>query len=271
MQKHSSTNSFTNNKKTESSLVAPTSEQSSSSKAISKNHLTGMLKPQAHESTPPPSTHRTSSHGENRKHHEHANNSKVDSNKVKDPKAYQKMQEHLRMEHKRKTLTPEQFEEYKKRKEREKQLFYQRRKLEMHQKEKPSNVASNITNKEQSQNLQGQKLNNPQYKGSPAKRQKIESDARNHYNTESKPIASDLSRKTNHDRLQSGFPTKHRPGISSSGSESEPHGNKPNKNKQFSQSKSKVNDNHHSTKSPTPSRNSFNNLPPPPPVATKYS
>jgi len=268
MQKNSSTTA-TNNNKTESSSSAATNEQSSSAKAISKNHLTGMLKPQSHESTPPPSSHRSSSHGDNRKHQEHGHNAKVDSNKVKDPKAYQKMQEQMRMEHKKKTLTPEQFEEYKRRKEREKQLYYQRKKLEVQQKDKTSNGASNISNKEQLQKLQGQKVN-PQYKGSPAKRQKIENDARNHNSTNSKPISTDPSRKTNHDRLQSGFPTKHRPGLSSSGSESEPHGNKLNKNKQFSQSKTKASDNHHSTQPPATSRNSFN-LPPPPPVATKYS
>jgi len=39
------------------------------------------------------------------------------------------------------------------------------------QKDKTSNGASNISNKEQLQKLQGQKVN-PQYKGSPAKRQK---------------------------------------------------------------------------------------------------
>ena len=102
MQKHSSTNTATNNNKTESLSSAATNEQSSSAKAISKNHLTGMLKPQSHESTPPPSSHRSSSYGDNRKHQEHAHNAKVDSNKVKDPKAYQKMQEQMRMEHKKK-------------------------------------------------------------------------------------------------------------------------------------------------------------------------
>ena len=231
-----------------------------------------MLKPQSHESTPPPSSHR-SSHGENRKHQEHSNNPNI---KVKDPKAILKMQEQLRMEHKKKTLTPEQFEEYKRRKEREKQLYYQRKKLELQQKDKPSNGTPNpcISNKEQSQKLQGQKVNQ-QYKGSPAKRQKIENESRNHSNSDTKSITSDPSRKTNHDRLQTGFSTKHRPGLSSSGSDSEPHGNKLHKKpfSQLNQSKTKPNDNHHLPPPPPPSssRNSYNNLPPPPPVATKYS
>ena len=232
-----------------------------------------MLKPQSHESTPPSSSHRNSHNENHRKQQEISICPKTDPNtKMKDPKALLKMQEQLRMEHKKKTLTPEQFEDYKRRKEREKQQYHQRKKIEAQQKLKPPNGSNPNLAKEQSQKIHGPK-NNPQYKGSPAKRPKLETDVRNQTETKTTP---DPSRKTNHERLSASFSTKHRPGLSSSGSDSEPHGSKFHKNKLFQQPshvKSKVaNDNHHLGQPPgSSSRNSYNNLPPPPPVATKYS
>ena len=124
-----------------------------------KNQLTGLLKPQSHESTPPPSRSSSScgSHSNHKKtshrndHHKlvdpHIHSSlssierKVDpsltderkslhsktSKLINNKSSHHKTPEQLRMEFKKK-FTPEQWEEYKKRKEKER-LYHQKKKL----------------------------------------------------------------------------------------------------------------------------------------------
>ncbi|XP_057294230.1 cyclin-T1-like [Hydractinia symbiolongicarpus] len=131
-------------------------KQHETSKPVStKNHLTGLLKPHSHEATPPPSSRAHSNHNNHhKKTHHHdlhkkgvAPSASVRTNdhrkvastsddkhqqRVKEGSNHpghhqQKTAEQLKIEQ-RKKWTPEQWEEYKRRKEKEKMLHYQRKK-----------------------------------------------------------------------------------------------------------------------------------------------
>jgi cyclin T len=111
-----------------------------------KTHLTGLLKPQPHDSTPPPSrsigSSSSSSSHHQRRHHEHRSSDphkkihhsqnqdqrKVDSPHINDSgsKSTPKTHEQLKIEQ-RKKWTPQQLEEYRKRKEKEKIMHHQRK------------------------------------------------------------------------------------------------------------------------------------------------